>query len=116
MEDKYTEGLKFDASKPRFELLSPDALLELARVATKGAEIYGDRNWELGMDWTRILGALYRHTIAWQRGEEFDPETGCHHMAAVMWNAMVLLHFQAHGTGKNNGAFDTKNGSIPNLG
>ena len=46
MEDK---GLRFNDGKSRYDLITPFALEQLAKVLTKGAEKYAERNWELGM-------------------------------------------------------------------
>lgn len=70
------------------------AVEQVARVLTKGSEKYADRNWEKGMDWTsKVLASLKRHLIAFERGEDFDPETGLLHMAHVACNAMFLTEY-----------------------
>uniref|UniRef100_UPI001E4FF338 dATP/dGTP diphosphohydrolase domain-containing protein n=1 Tax=Acetomicrobium sp. S15 = DSM 107314 TaxID=2529858 RepID=UPI001E4FF338 len=50
----------------RYDLIPSDALRELAKVYTVGAEKYGERNWEKGMSWGR---ALYPG-CAWEGGVE----------------------------------------------
>jgi hypothetical protein len=55
----------YDAGKLRYDLLPPDALEELVRVYTVGAEKYAERNWEKGMAWCRAFGSLMRHAWAW---------------------------------------------------
>jgi hypothetical protein len=37
--------------------------------------------------------ALLRHTFKFIRGETYDEETGLHHMAHVMCNAMFLVNW-----------------------
>lgn len=86
-------GKRYDLGKPRYDLIPADALEELAKVYTRGAAKYADRNWEKGMSWSRCFGPLVRHTWAYWRGEDLDPETGCHHMAHVAWNAMALVSY-----------------------
>jgi hypothetical protein len=80
-----------NTGKPRFSLLPPDGLLELAKLYTKGAEQYADRDWERGAPWMETFDSLQRHAWAWATGEDRDPGTGRHHMACVVWNAMALL-------------------------
>ncbi len=87
-------GVKFDAEKPRTDLISPIAMFSLARVLTFGAKKYAARNWEKGIPWTRIIGAILRHTWAYLGGETHDPETGESHMSHVMCEAMFLVHFE----------------------
>lgn len=82
-------GVKFDMGKPQWELLPPDALDEIAKVLTYGAKKYKARNWEAGMSWSRPFGACMRHMWAWWRGEDYDKETGIHHLA----HAGCCIHF-----------------------
>lgn len=93
------EGVKFDHGKPRMDLIAPELLEEVGKVLAYGAEKYGARNWELGMDWGRPYAAALRHMNAWQRGEDVDPETGLSHMAHAACNLMMLLAFQERGIG-----------------
>ena len=94
MTDKLPEGVKFDEGKARWDLLSPWALEEVARVAEYGARKYEDRNWEKGIAFGRVFAAGMRHAWAWWRGEEADPETELHHLAHAAWCLLALLHYQ----------------------
>ena len=51
----------------------------------------GERNWELGMRWSRVFGALMRHLWAWWNPlvPDTDPETGRSHL----WHAGCCLAF-----------------------
>lgn len=86
-------GRKDDKDKLRFDLISPYALEEIAKVLTFGANKYGDRNWEKGLTYDRLLGAMYRHINAFQQGNIIDVDSGCHHMASAAFCAMAILHF-----------------------
>lgn len=98
--DRLQEPAKrFDKGKLRYELIPADSLRELALVFTRGADKYGDRNWEKGMSWSRCEGSLKRHVEAWKSGEIFDKETGCHHMAMAAWNALALVSYELRGVG-----------------
>lgn len=83
------EGRKDDTDKIRMELLPPELLEATAAVLTYGAKKYADRNWEKGMKWSRVFGALMRHMWAWWRGEKYDAETGYSHL----WHAACCLAF-----------------------
>jgi hypothetical protein len=83
------EGRKDDSGKMRMELLPPELLEGTAIVLGFGAKKYSDRNWEKGMKWGRVYGALMRHMWAWWRGEVADPETGYSHL----WHAACCLSF-----------------------
>lgn len=88
------EGIKFDKDKLRFDLIPVRPLEEVARVYTIGAKKYSDRNWEKGLKWSRVFGALLRHAFAWWRGEKYDLENGQHHLASVCWNALALMEYE----------------------
>ena len=92
---------KLDTGKPRYDLLPPDALEEVAIVFTYGAKKYGDRNWEKGMIWGRWFSATMRHLWAWARGEELDPETGYSHLAHAAASLLMLLAADIRGEGKD---------------
>jgi len=91
------QGHKADAGKNRLELLPFDALDEVGQVMTLGAAKYGDRNWERGINYDRVFGALMRHAWAWFRGQDKDPETGLSHMAHCAANALFLLSYERRG-------------------
>jgi len=73
-------GLKYDNEKPRTDLLDPQALEGLARVLAFGAKKYSAHNWRGGISFSRLLGALLRHTFAILRGEDIDPESNLPHV------------------------------------
>jgi hypothetical protein len=59
-----------------------------------GADKYAPDNWRKGYDWSLSADALLRHFAAfWSEREELDEETGTHHLAAVVFHALALLHF-----------------------
>lgn len=96
-----TEGVKHDAGKARYDLIPADALASLVAVYTVGAKKYADRNWELGMSWGRVFAAIGRHTWAWMRGEENDPEDGLPHMAHAAWGCMTLVAYGMRKVGRD---------------
>lgn len=87
-------GRKDDGEKVRMDLMPPDALLEVGRVLTFGANKYSERNWERGMKYGRVIGAAQRHLLAVQMGEDHDPETGLLHAAHLACCALFLVAFQ----------------------
>lgn len=95
------EGLRYNEGKPRFDLIPPEAELALAEHYLVGAKKYAERNWELGMDWMKVYASLRRHENAWHRGEDYDPESGTHHMIAVAWNAIALYTYAMRGLGQD---------------
>lgn len=89
-----SEGRKDDEQKLRYDLLSPIALEELVKVYTQGAEVYGDRNWEQGIKYSRIFAAIMRHLWAWYTGENLDKKSGLNHCAHAAWGCFTLIHYQ----------------------
>lgn len=94
-----SEGVKHDSGKARIELVPPELVFAVANILTFGAIKYADRNWELGMSWGRVFGAMMRHLWAWWGGkgpttksflfDELDAETGMSHL----WHAACCLAF-----------------------
>ena len=90
--DPVTGGQK-GVKEERYDLLPFDALDEVTRVYAAGARKYADDNWLKGYSWRLSLGALLRHISKFMCGEDFDPETGCHHMAHAAWHCLTILTF-----------------------
>ena len=105
---------KDDKDKPRYSLIPPDALQDVAQLYTDGAAKYGDRNWEKGMDWCRVYDALQRHAQKWLSGQDLDDDdpVGSRqpHMASVAWCALTLLVYHKRGVG-----VDDRLGSTPGV-
>jgi hypothetical protein len=77
--------------KGRFDLISPEVLFRLARWTQLGAVKYSDRNWEKGIPISRCVDSCMRHLVKYLDG--WDDED---HLAAVVWNAMAIMHFEKH--------------------
>ena len=75
--------------KPRIDLISPFAKRRLGAWLSAGAKKYKERNWEQGMPISRCVASLERHVAAYQAGETEED-----HMAAVMCNAMFIMHYE----------------------
>lgn len=94
-----TEGVKHDDGKLRIDLFPSEAIFAISQVLTFGASKYADRNWEKGMSWGRVFGALMRHMWSWWAGKgptgrsfvfgDTDDETKYSHL----WHAGCCLVF-----------------------
>lgn len=93
------EGRKDDSDKVRLELIPPELLFAVGDVLSFGARKYADRNWERGMNWSRVFGALMRHMWAWWSGEHLDKETGKSHLWHAGCCIAFLIAYEARGTG-----------------
>lgn len=89
-------GVKHDDGKIRYELLPPELLEEVSKVLTFGAKKYSSRNWELGIEWSRVYGALQRHLWTWWDGnkDDLDDETKYSHLAHAACCIAFLLTFE----------------------
>lgn len=100
--DKSEGAVKADQSKPRYDLMMPEATDMLARVFAYGVQKYGmERNCELGFAYGRLFAAACRHMWAFWRGQENDPESGLPHLAHAEWNIHMLLTQTIRKTGKD---------------
>jgi hypothetical protein len=96
-----TEGTKFDQGKAPWHLLPWGAVAVVVSVLDFGCRKYGPRNWEKGMDYSRLFSAAQRHMTAWFNGEDKDPETGLSHLAHAGCCVLFLLTFTITGKGND---------------
>lgn len=87
------KGLRFNQGKIRFDLVPTFAQEQYVNVLTKGSVKYAERNWELGMKWSKVSASLERHLAAFKSGEDYDKETGLLHSAHIMCNAAFLTEY-----------------------
>lgn len=88
---KQSTGTKYDAGKPRMDLLDSYAMEELAKVLSFGAEKYAPHNWRKGIAISRLTAAALRHLNSFNGGQDNDEETGLPHLAHAMCCLMFLL-------------------------
>lgn len=93
------EGKKYDEEKPRTDLLPTAPLLAIAEVLGFGAKKYDAHNWRGGIAYSRLIGAAMRHLLAYNDGEDKDPESGLSHLAHLGCCVVFLLEQEAKGTG-----------------
>ena len=86
-------GLRYNQGKPRYDLVHTWAHEQMVNVLTAGAKKYAPRNWEGGMEWSKVLASLKRHLAAIENGEDFDKETGELHAAHLACNAHFLTAY-----------------------
>jgi hypothetical protein len=95
--EEFESGMVRDTNKgkPRFDLLLPQdvpyeeqLLTRIAKLMARGAEKYGDRNWEKGAsqaELDRAKDSAFRHFMQWISGEDDED-----HAAAVYFNLMQV--------------------------
>jgi len=92
--EKEEGAVKHDGDKPPLNLLSNEALVQIAKVMQFGAQKYAAHNWRKGFAWSRPLAAAQRHIGAFNDGEDKDPESGLSHLAHAACCIMFLLEFE----------------------
>jgi len=90
---------KNDKGKPPMALISNVAMRGLADVLAFGAEKYQANGWRSGMEWSRYVSAAMRHIMAWNDGEDVDPESGLSHLDHAACCLMFLSEFEKTGNG-----------------
>lgn len=75
--------------KGRYDLIPTLPLKRLAQLYERGADKYGDRNWEKGQPLSRYIDSAMRHLIAVAEGQDDED-----HAIAVAWNMFALIHTQ----------------------
>lgn len=93
--DLHAPGAKDDFQKPRMGLVLlgfQNALTEVSRVGTFGAEKYSDGGWQhVDNGQERYTDAMLRHVFA---DSDFDLESGMLHSAHAAWNALARLELE----------------------
>jgi len=94
--DDLTTFTKNDREKPNLAILfdTPDALSEVARVMSYGAEKYSRKNWDKVDDKERYVAATLRHLMAYANGESVDPESTLPHLAHAVTSLLFLLQVE----------------------
>jgi hypothetical protein len=90
------EGIKYDQSKIPLDLLDPEYLEGVGRVLGFGARKYDRNNWRNGISYSRLIAATLRHTIAINKGEDIDPESGELHAYHLGCCSMFLASMINH--------------------
>lgn len=76
-----------NVNKGRYDLISPHAIIRLAKHYQNGAKIHPEDNWKLGLPMRRIYDSMNRHCIMYLAGDRSED-----HLAAIMWNAAAMIH------------------------
>lgn len=89
---------RFDSGKTDWSLMPWEAVEEINKVLEFGAKKYSSQNWRVGsgFSWTRVLSSLLRHTFAWARGEDLDPESGLSHLSHMGCNVIFLIYYNKY--------------------
>jgi len=75
--------------KGRYDLLSTQMLMRLARHYEAGAIKYSNRNWEKGMPISIYVDAAMRHLVKYIAGWNDED-----HLAAAIWNLAAIMFME----------------------
>ena len=91
-------GTKNDSDKPDLSLVPRVAIEQIAKALMYGERKYNRHNYLKGFNSNRLIAATLRHVLAWQDGEDCDPESGLSHLAHALAGLSMLLDCQRVGT------------------
>ncbi len=94
---EFKSGMRRDTqeNKPRYDLIPLFALKRLAELYTRGAEKYGDCNWQLASspeEMQRFKGSAWRDFVQYMNNESDED-----HAMATIWNIIALEYFKERG-------------------
>jgi hypothetical protein len=79
------------SNKVPFSTIPATVVTELAIAMGEGAVKYGKFNWRSeGVRSSIYYDAVLRHLIAWQEGEDIDPDSGLSHITKAIASLTVL--------------------------
>jgi predicted HAD superfamily Cof-like phosphohydrolase len=98
------QSKKYDSGKPELDLIPTEPLNMIADVLTFGAKKYGRNNWRMNNvpEFSRLYASILRHLMAWNDGQDNDPESGLSHLAHASTQLMFLLYHTMHSPSKDN--------------
>lgn len=80
-----------DVNKPRYDLIWQPGLERLALLMGRGAQKYGERNWEKGQPVSVFYASAMRHiNEVWMQGDESED-----HLAAALFNILGIMYVLA---------------------
>lgn len=88
-------GKKNDKSKLRYDLLPMDVIDDIVDILTYGAEKYEPNNWQ-GVETYRHYAALQRHLSKYRQGEDYDKESGKHHLSHALCDLVFIAWQRKH--------------------
>ena len=92
-------ALRFDTGKAPIHYIPPSVLESLALVYGFGDTKYLPRNWEEGMNYSRMYSSAMRHLLSWFEGHDLDAESGLPTLSHALWNIAGLIFYTQKGLG-----------------
>lgn len=89
--DQSQVAIKHDEAKPDYSLLTRAMLEPMVKAFMHGEKKYSRGNFRGGFVNTRLSAAALRHIMAWNDGEDLDPESGVSHLGHALAALGMLL-------------------------
>lgn len=96
--DETTGGMK-GQKNVRLHAIPVEALWELGKAYAYGEDKYADYNFRKGYKWSLSYDAMQRHQWLFWNRQDYDQESGIHHLAHSLWHNLTLLFFALTGRG-----------------
>lgn len=91
-----SEGKKFDQDKAPLHMIPEVAIEGMALAFAYGAKKYDRFNYRNGIHYTRLTDSLGRHSLAFLKGEDMDPESGLPHTYHILANAAMIEYMRVY--------------------
>jgi hypothetical protein len=92
-ESKKQTSERHNQGKIQTREIDPDFILGIGEVLTKSRAKYAHFNWQKDTAWSTPYESLMRHLMAFQKGEDYDKESLCHHLLHCATNIMFLYYY-----------------------
>jgi hypothetical protein len=99
------KSLRFNEGKIQTRELDPDFILGMGEVLTRSRGKYEHFNWQKPTNFSTPFESMMRHLMAFQKGEEVDSESLCHHLLHCAVNIMFLHYHATNNTGIDDRGF-----------
>lgn len=103
-----TGSLRFNTGKVQTREIDPSFILGIGEVLTKSREKYPEMNWALPTKLSTPYESLQRHLLKFWSGEDFDKDSGKHHLLHVATNVMFLYYHVMNSPEGDDRAFKKK--------
>jgi dATP/dGTP diphosphohydrolase len=90
--------------KAKVSLVPPARILGEARAFEAGLGKYAREDWRKGGAWSDYFDAAQRHMLAFQSGEDLDPESGLPHLDHAKACLSILETWREEGLGTDDRA------------
>lgn len=88
-----TGSVRKNVGKPQVSQVDPEFILGIADILTASMEKYEKFNWKKGIDYSVPYDSCQRHLLKFMKGENYDDESGKHHLLHAAVNLMFLYYY-----------------------